>query len=242
MYIVERESAWDAQEAAAKLLFTDACAARDKWTAGIDGQQFARGSAEWSIAIATAEWKAAQKVVEALPWSDDPGYFRANIWGMRQIRTWMSQGQMWDEEAEPIAVETDYHAYGLTEEDVYESDSLREGSEKRAAYDRWSDASTRSLIETDSPAKDGGIPPFKVSDNSGWHVTPDEITTALAKLRLNRVALDFTTRSESKFEGTPAKYVTYDVPAEDPKGDAEWFASWVQFLERAVGHGGFRVY
>lgn len=217
---------------------------RNRWIRGIDGALFARGSDLLKIAIESPEYKEAQAAVNAEPWTVDPGYFRANIWGMGQIRDWMSQGDMWDEEAEFADTPVDLATFGLTEEEAWgEISDLSE--EKQAAYEKMSAASDARMRGMVHQAEDGGIPPIKLSDNSGWWVTPDEIVTALAKLRNVRQNVDFTTRVEHDFAHSPDGTFVYSsktVLAEDPSGDAEWFATWVQFLERAAKHEGFRVY
>lgn len=62
-----------------------------------------------------------------------------------------------------------------------------------------------------------GIPIYKLKDNSGWLVGRDEITAALGAYR---TALG-------------------DGGAEP---ELFWWPYWIEFLERAAIHGGFRVY
>lgn len=62
-----------------------------------------------------------------------------------------------------------------------------------------------------------GIPWWKLSDNSGWYVLPAEIRAALH--------IYLTKRKDG---------------AEPP--ELEWWGEWIEWLNSAAEHGGFRVY
>lgn len=64
-----------------------------------------------------------------------------------------------------------------------------------------------------------GLPLFKFGSNDGWLVTPEEIQAALANYQKPPTAW---------FEGH--------------KIEEDYWDEWIQFLQRAVERGGFRVY
>jgi hypothetical protein len=67
----------------------------------------------------------------------------------------------------------------------------------------------------------------KFTSNSNWHVTPDECRSIASRLRAGMPVIR---EVASFFDDAP------------PRAELErWVLSWVDFNERAVDHGGYRV-
>jgi len=81
------------------------------------------------------------------------------------------------------------------------------------------------LLDSSPRSHSEGLPLVKLEDNSGAHVTPDEVRTALESYRRRRWdALDY-------FKDEP-----------DPAWCASTWDKWINWLTTAADHGGFRVY
>lgn len=76
-----------------------------------------------------------------------------------------------------------------------------------------------------SSSKGRGIPLRKMSDNSGSHVLPKEITSALQAYR----------------ESGWLEVETFE-DQQDPESSRKLWSDWVVWLETSADHGGFKVF
>ena len=193
---------------------------------------------------AREELMAAVKERDALPWGSDESkklheekvlpliekderthknYFRLNIWGMGVCRRLMDEREMLEWEAHPGWPTRE--EFGVPEELAGE---IRLDDEK--SYDPKSPAgmyvaAMKHVLEGDTG---GPMPAYKLSDNSGWLVTPEEIKRSLAAY------------GENGGKEADAGGVTTIEDGE--AAEVEWWPEWIAWLEEAAKHGGFRVY
>jgi hypothetical protein len=149
----------------------------------------------------------------------DDGYFRLNIWGMGKCRQAMDQFGMVD-------WNTNYSwpklaDYGLKkypdEDESYPEDS----PEARFIL---------ALTSVKSQVPDSGlIAGYKLGSNDGWIITPKEIEGALAALG---------DKHDVNIDADPASVLRL-LAAE---GVPEFFGDWIQYLQRAAKHNGFKVW
>lgn len=97
-------------------------------------------------------------------------------------------------------------------------DSLSRGPTTKDWNSRRSEAGYETL-RTKTAAHPIGLPTYKFGSNDGWLVTPEEIKAALARYQ----------------KPGPEFFTAHEV-------EEDYWDEWIQFLERAVERGGFRVY
>jgi hypothetical protein len=135
----------------------------------------------------------------------DKAYYRLNIWGMQEARSFMSAHNLLNWQANPPAEDPG---------DEPEEDDSEEHEDWLEAWEEW----LRWAPE------DSLICAYKLCDNSGWWVTPEEIAKTLA-------AWDAA--------GQPC-------PPDDPGAkDFSWnayFRGWMEWMRASMPYGGFRVY
>ncbi|QVJ00406.1 hypothetical protein KGD82_16735 [Nocardiopsis eucommiae] len=155
---------------------------------------------------------------------EDP-YFRLNIFGMARYSESMHRlGMLYP--AEPGSF-PQAHEHGTTWEHVWtvgdeaapdpDADTPKLTEEQAEAA---RDFATR--LEThlsQHPGDTPGIPSFKFSTNDGWLVTPEECKAAAQAARA----------------ATPTQLDANVGP------EREYWGRWVEYLEKAAEHGGFRV-
>jgi hypothetical protein len=145
----------------------------------------------------------------------DRFYFRANIWMMGRLRDLMGDLGLLNDAAPPPQPTAEQ--FGIDPEHATED----EWAALHEATERW------LRFTAEAP----GIPRMKLSDNSGWWITPIEIESALRLLAAH-----------------PPHVVTGAIRANadgdwTPRHMAQLFAEWMSFLHRAAREGeGCRVY
>lgn len=147
---------------------------------------------------------------------DDPNYFRANIWGMRELRGWMEPYGMLDWEEEFRFPSSEGFNVPKNEEGYWDEES-EEYKALEAANDAVRDRDTGSVI-----------PGAKLCSNDGWLVTPTEITNALVAYR------QAVEEGAPQFPPEPEDAGRFDYK--------KFWNDWLAFLMRAVPAGGFRVW
>jgi hypothetical protein len=168
---------------------------------------------------------AAQKLVEQAAedmYVANRDYHRKNVWGMGSIRRimhqlgacWAGDGPEWPEEAD----------YGLEAWPNPDDPELTDEARKFLAAVE----AVKGFVG-DQP----GIPLTKFSSNDGWLVRPGECRSALVLIR--------------KHDVEDVRTVVLDVLREAGDSGTDenllaWWAQWVDWLELASLHGGFRVW
>lgn len=144
----------------------------------------------------------------------DPGYFRLNIFGMSKYVDAMFELGMVHNAATPDVEWPEYP------EDSFDDDSpaMREYNFRR---DEAMD------VAAGHPAAET-IPSYKLGWNDGWLVKPDEIRAALREL-------DYSLTAHRDGHGHISEE-TLELMQED------YWKQWIDYLYRAIDHGGFRVW
>jgi hypothetical protein len=152
----------------------------------------------------------------------DQFYFRANIWAMGTLRELMGRLGMLNGAQPPQPPRPE--AYGIADSDEMEGADRDDPQHRayQAALERW------LRYGCEAP----GIPAAKLSDNTGWWVTPLEIVSALRQLRT--------------LGGSPVAAALAEHAARgdwEPTALHRFWDDWIDFLFRAARDGdGFRVY
>lgn len=191
-------------------------------------------------------WDDVSKAYDEMRTSDKT-YWRWNIWGMMTARRILHKvGAVYDSEA-PFYF-PDVHDYGLTMEKIHEITDHNKypEPEKQEKYEEYLKDCTEYL------SKEGigfGIPLHKLSDNSGWVVTPNECSEALTAMAnrtdddLYKIVRQVVERNRFYQENDPIHpekpILTLDEECKLWFDDIKRFA---KFLEYAKDHGGFEVY
>lgn len=150
----------------------------------------------------------------------EKSYFRLNITGMGRCCGFMDEvGMITGEDAPGFPTPDEY---GLDEWPDDPADY--EGDERKAAEAKLTPSSRKFLNDCQAttdyePQPVNGIPVGKFSSNDGWLVTPAQC----------RAAVD--------------KWKTAPLTAQrDIEAQADWWPSWIAFLDHAAERGGFRVH
>jgi hypothetical protein len=141
-----------------------------------------------------------------------PNRFELTAGSMVDARIIMADFGMLDVETQQGRF-PNYRECGVTDQMI--RDAAGEDGRETPELDRYHAARDTVLeAQAENPV---GIPQYKLLDNSGWLVTPDEITSALGAYR---TAVGDGAEQSARF----------------------WWPYWIAFLERAAHHGGFRVH
>lgn len=141
-----------------------------------------------------------------------PNQFELTAGSMVDAQTAMTLLGMLDLDTQPARFPT-YRECGVTDQMI--RDAVGEDGRDSRELDQYHAARDAVLeAQAENPT---GIPLYKLKDNSGWLIGPAEITGALGAYR---TALG---------EGVPEPGVF-------------WWRFWIEFLERAALHGGFRIH
>lgn len=157
------------------------------------------------------------------------GYFRLNIWGMRECREHMATAGMllkdvpgWAKYVAPskrmfpelpeAADDPDDEAYhdrieALLQHAAHHPDEM----DPRVGY--W----IGPAMVRDAAQNRCGIATLKLCSNDGWLVTPEECRIALAS-----------------YAAFVQRHPEHAFP--------DWWPEWIVYLERGIVHGGFRVH
>lgn len=157
------------------------------------------------------------------------GYFRLNIWGMRECREHMAMAGMLLEDAPRWAKYTAPSKMTFPElttttddpdDEVYD-DCIQALIHHAAHHPAETDPRVGYWVGPkmirDVTQNHYGIAEAKLCSNDGWLVTPEECRIALA--------------SHAAFVQQRPEHVFPD-----------WWSEWITFLERGAVNGGFRVY
>jgi hypothetical protein len=218
----------------ARKAFYAACTVRDQYPREESGtytaaELEARRKGELSYddlpANATERYRAAQGEVDSAAAkidSADRSYFRLNIWGMGRARSVMhALGVLYDD------YELGHARWPDVPDEGYYDWENREGEhapEKVAAYRRY-DAQRLAIVSW-SPEGRQGIPAHKFGSNDGWLVLPEEAFYAASTMRAADPRLVAEALTDAGLTG----------------GRAEWWFTWVEWLDGASKHDGFEVW
>jgi len=147
-------------------------------------------------------------------------YFRLNIWGMAIVREVMDEFGM-------VNTEADHSAFPEAPENM-DFDRYHEDKDYQPEYRR---AQERALASYEG----GGIQLYKLCDNSGWLVTPEEINVALDAYDAFEGKLPFKVGSEYGYKPEP-------MDKENADGWNDHWRQWIKWLILATERGGFRVH
>lgn len=172
----------------------------------------------------TPEHKAAMEEIGRLydeRFELPSNYYRLNIWGMSSCQDFMLEREMVYLSSSPDFPDpSEAPGVGVfpTPED------FETGEKYEAAAEEWEEKYAALIQPILEAHPEGGdtIPIHKFGSNDGWHVTEAECAAAVAAARAS---------------GLPEPTVIEDgieVPV-------QWWASWVDFLDRASTRGGFTV-
>jgi hypothetical protein len=168
-------------------------------------------------------------------------YYRLNIWGMGRCRD-----IMWDR-GDMIHVLGDHPpfpepaSYGLDEwpESMQYDDEYNEIGPWPEDSPEGKFTAASNAVLSYSPPGVRGIPSWKLGSNDGWLVTEDDCKGALAALR------DWAITETGSTDESVVRAKMIEPPLVRHEGKevaVEWWPTWVDFLETASTHGGFRTY
>lgn len=223
MYWVNQDLENEAAVKEAATAWEKAVAARDALTDSYNNEHF------------DAAQKAAEEAYDRLC-RVRLHYFRANIHGMGRLRTAMDTlGMMFDDVPHPnwpsfeeFGITDDIHAYANHPGEYPDQYATLTEEQKQAAA-KYQERVNEILSwhgRTDTP----GIPAHKFSSNDGWLVLPAECEAAVRRWQQVCEA-----KGEEEALAAVAKGLGYT-------DGADWWKSWIAFLDGASRHGGFEVY
>lgn len=221
MRIENRIESVELAKQAARDQFEAACRERDALGAAGEGPDRA------NLKPASEAFDEAQKRVSAASeamWEADAAYFRLNVWGMsRMVDDMITLGML----ALNYPGYPDWPEY----DEAYEErlDELGELSDAELAALPDEPAKAFEIAQREvkawSPPDEPGIPAHKFGSNDGWLVTPLDIRGALEALK--RADADLVAKVRAEWT--------------DEDGGNN-FDRWIEYLQRAQQHGGFRVW
>lgn len=220
--------------AAARAVWSDAIGARDAIPRAEMGAfteeenaAIGRGELSWDAipASASERYHLAQEAAlaaDAAMDRADRSYFRLNIWGMSRACSVMEAlGVLYGD------YELAYGEWPDVPDEGYHDWENGEGvhaPQKVAAYRRYDEQ--RLAIVSWSPEGRQGIPAHKFGSNDGWLVQPEEAFYAASTMRAADPRLVAEALNDAGLTG----------------GRAEWWFTWVEWLDGASQHDGFEVW